>query len=178
MTNKEYKEITNEIINHEQFKCLKNDVHHGSNKYDHCKRVSYLSYIMSRVFKANSSEVARAGLLHDFFFGSRTLKKENDYLQHPETSLNNALNYFSLNSNEQNIIKSHMFHCAIIKKFTPFLKEYEEDKKYFKENKPNSKESVIVCIADLIVSIFEVIRFKIRYNTALYVLFILNIIRY
>ena len=69
-----------------------------------------------------------------------------------------------------------MFHHALIKKITCFMKD--EDKKYFKENRPSDKESIIVCISDLIVSAFEVCAYKIRYNTCLYVIFLLNLVHY
>lgn len=173
---KEYKEYTSEILNNEKFEILKNDIHHGSNKYAHCKRVSFLSYILAKLFRGNCREVARGGLLHDFFFGSRTACKENDYLVHPITSVNNAKMYFNINSKEENIIKSHMFHHAILKKFTFFMKE--EDKQYFKENKPKSREAIIVCLSDLLVSVYEVLVFKIRYNTSLYIIFLMNLMHY
>jgi len=174
--NKEYKEIANEILENEDFLMLKNDIHHGSNKYDHCKRVSYLSFLISKLFKGNCREVARAGLLHDFFYGSRTSKIENDYLKHPKTSAKNAKKYFDIDENETKIIESHMFHHALFKRITPFMKE--EDKKYFKENKPKNKESIIVCVSDLLVSLFEVCVYKVRYNFCLYMIFLLNIVRY
>lgn len=174
--NKEYKEITSEILENEYFALLKNDTHHGSNKYDHCVRVSYLSFLLAKLFKGNRTEVARAGLLHDFFFGTRTSKDENDYLKHPKTSAKNAEKYFSIDENEKDIIESHMFHHALIKRLTPFMSE--EDKAYFKNNKPKNKDGIIVCVSDLLVSIFEVCAYKIRYNTCLYILFLLNIVRY
>ena len=174
--NKEYKELTNDLLFDSNFELLKNDVHHGSNKYDHCKRVSYLSFLIAKLTKANYKNVARAGLLHDFFYGSRTSKKEIDYLRHPITSADNAKKFFKINDCEEEIIKSHMFHHALIKRLSPFMKE--EDKIYFIENKPKSKESVIVCVSDLLVSFYEVFAYKIRYNTLLYTIFILNLTRY
>lgn len=174
--NKEYKEISDDILNNDNFSILKNDVHHGTNKYDHCKRVSYLSFLLTKLFKGNSESAARAGLLHDFFYGSRTEKKENDYLRHPKTSSNNAKKYFSISEKEAKIIESHMYHHALLKRLSPFMKE--DDKKYFKENRPKDKESVIVCVSDLLVSLYEVCTFKIRYTTSLYLIFLINLIRY
>ena len=91
--NKEYRELTDEIINNQDFKFLKNDVHHGTNKYEHCKRVAYLSFLMSKIFKGNTKVITKAGLLHDFFYGERTTKEENSYLKHPMTSAKNAIEY-------------------------------------------------------------------------------------
>lgn len=173
--NKEYKELTDNILSNEYFMLLKNDQHHGTTKYAHCKRVSYLSFLMSKIFKGNVKEITRAGLLHDFFFGERTAKEENSYLKHPIVSANNAKKYFNVNEEEADIIASHMYHHALAKKFTPFSNA--ESKAYLKEHKPKNKESVIVCVSDLLVSIYEVGAFKIKYSVSLYLLFLINWIR-
>lgn len=173
---KEYKKIVNNILYDNKFILLKNDNHHGTNKYNHCKRVSYLSYILAKIFKANTKEVAIAGLLHDFFYGERLQKEENSYLKHPITSATNAEFYFNIDKKEKEIIESHMFHYAFFKKVTLFSNE--EDKLYFKNYKPKNKESAIVCISDLFVSIFEAITYKVRYSCVLYIFFLLNITRY
>lgn len=174
--NNEYKELTNDILSNTNFVLLQNDVHHGTNKLAHCKRVSFLSFLLSKIFKGNAKNAARGGLLHDFFYGSRTAKEENNYLKHPQTSANNAKKYFDISTEELNIIKSHMYHHALLKRLLPFIKE--EDKRYLAENKPKSKDAVIVCISDLLVSIFEVCAFKIRYSVCLYMIFFMNVIRY
>lgn len=174
--NKEYREITQNILNDENYKLLKNDTHHGTNKYDHCKRVSYLSFLMAKVFKGNTEEVARAGLLHDFFFGGRTEKEENSYFSHPLTSARNAKEYFNIEDSEVKIIESHMYHYALVRRVFPFLKK--EDKEYFSNYKPKNKDSVIVCVSDLLISFFEVCAFKVRYSVSLYIIFLINIMRY
>lgn len=173
--NKEYEKIANPIIYNENFILLKNDTHHGTTKYNHCKRVSYLSFLMSKIFRCDTKSVTRAGLLHDFFYGTRTSKEENDYLKHPITSVKNAKKYFKINTEEESIIKSHMYHYALVKRITPFMSR--EDKEYFNNCKPKNKESVIVCISDLLVSIYEVCIYKIKYSFALYVLFLINNIK-
>lgn len=173
--NKEYKEITDSILNNENYNLLKNDNHHGTSKYEHCKRVSYLSFLLAKIFRCNKKEAARAGLLHDFFFGTRLEKEENSYLKHPLTSSKNAKEYFEVNENEVNIIESHMYHHALVKSLNPFAKT--EELEYLENYKPKNKESVIVCISDLLVSIYEVGTYKIRYNSCLYILFLFNIMR-
>ena len=60
---------------------------------------------------------------------------------------------------------------ALVKKIS--LLTNEEDKKYLIENKPKGKAGVIVCLSDLLVSIYEVACYKIRYNASLYLLFII-----
>lgn len=173
--NKEYENITNPIIYNENFIILKNDTHHGTNKYDHCKRVSYLSFILAKIFRCNTKEVARAGLLHDFFYGTRLSNLENDYLRHPKTSVKNAKKYFKIDNIEESIIESHMYHYALVKRITPFITN--EEKEYLHNSKPKNKESIIVCIADLLVSIYEVCIYKTRYSVILYMLFIMNNIK-
>lgn len=174
--NKKYNKIVEHILNSEHFVLLKNDNHHGTSKYAHCKRVSYLSYLFAKIFQANEHDVARAGLLHDFFYGSRLSKDENSYLQHPITSSKNAKKYFNINENEKNIIETHMFHNALLKNIMPFTTSEEKD--YFKNYRPNNKESIIVCVSDLLVSLYEVLTYKVRYSCSLYILFLMNIIRY
>lgn len=172
--NKEYKEITRDIIENDNFITLKNDNHHGTNRYEHCKRVSYLSFLMSKMFKANAKDSAISGLLHDFFHGTTNENENITYLTHPKTSAINAQKYFNINDNEKNIIETHMYHYALVKSICPFPKEGEKIKA--KEYRPNCKEGYIVCISDLLVSIYEVIAFKLRYTTYLYLFFIMNLI--
>jgi len=173
--NKKYNKIVEHILNSEHFVLLKNDNHHGTSKYAHCKRVSYLSYIIAKIFKANTHDVARAGLLHDFFYGSRLATEENSYLRHPLTSSRNASKYFNINELEKNIIETHMYHNALLKNIMPFTKE--EEKEYFKNYQPKNKESIIVCVSDLLVSIYEVVTYKVSYSMALYTIFFMNIMR-
>ena len=65
----EFLELANDILNDDKFKLLKNDRHHGSNKYDHCKRVSYVSYRIAKFFNSDYKSIVRPALLHDFFYG-------------------------------------------------------------------------------------------------------------
>ena len=137
-------------------------------------RVSKCSFILGKIFKADISAVTRAGLLHDFFFGTRKQSIENSYLNHPLTAAKNAEKHFNINDLEKEAIKSHMFHHIIIKKIFPFLNRHEKRK--IKSSKPTSKEGWIVCISDLIVSIIECQRFELSYLANLTCLVIINIL--
>ena len=170
----EYNELTKYIINNEYFLLTKNDLHHGSSKYEHLIRVSKCSFVLGKIFKANIETVTKAGLLHDFFFGGRKEKIENSYLNHPNTALKNAQEYFNIDENIASAIKTHMFHHVVLKKIFPFINRKE--KVNFKETKPTNKESWIVCISDLLVSIMECQRFEFSYIANLSYLIILNII--
>ncbi len=174
--NKEYKEITNDILNDKNFIKLKDDNHHGSNRYEHCKRVSYLSFLIAKIFKGNTEEAAVSGLLHDFFNGVTNSTDDISYLTHPYTSAINAKKYFNINENEENIIKTHMYHYALVKHAFPFINKRE--KVNAKDYKPTSKEGYIVCLSDLLVSIYEVGVFKVRYKACLYFIFLINLFNY
>ena len=172
----EYDKITKEIINNKYFQKTKDDIHHGTNKYEHLIRVSKCSFIIAKLLKADIETTTRAGLLHDFFFGCRKAAKENSYLNHPITAAKNAKKIFNISKAEEDIIKTHMFHHIILKKIFPFLNRHEKAK--VKENKPNSKEGWIVCISDLLVSIIECQRFEISYIANLSFLVLINIITF
>lgn len=174
--NKEYKEISKEILENENFLKLKNDNHHCTNRYDHCRRVSYLSFLLAKVFHGNTKEAIRAGLLHDFFYGVSKDDPSTNYLNHPKTSVINAKKYFEITDREASIIETHMYHYVLVNKSTSLFRK--EKIGNIKEYRPTCKEGVIVCVADLLVSIFEVGRYKVRYDMCLYILFIINLMRY
>lgn len=172
--NDEYNKIIKDIINNEYFLKTKEDLHHGTNKYDHLIRVSKCSFIIGKLLHANVRSLTRAAILHDFFYGSRTEKEENSYLNHPKTAAKNAKEVFNISTIEEDTIKTHMFHHVILKKLIPFINIKE--KANFKENKPKSKEGWILCLSDLLVSIHEAGRFELSYVTSLSFLVILNIL--
>lgn len=170
----EYKNILKDILNKEEFLKTKEDLHHGTSKYDHLIRVSKCSFVLGKIFKADINSLTKAALLHDFFYGSRTEKEENSYLNHPKTAVNNAKKIFNITDFEAEIIETHMFHHIILKKIFPFINKKEKAK--IKENKPKSKEGWILCLSDLLVSIMEAERFELSYVTNLLLLMLFNII--
>lgn len=170
--NEEFEILAKDILEDENFKLLQKDRHHGTNKYDHCKRVSYVSYRLAKFFNCDYERIVKPALLHDFFYGERTDKDENSYLAHPITSASNAKYYYGINEKDQEIIKTHMFHYALLKRFVPFKKE----KIVLKEIKPKSKEAWIVCASDLLVSISEFRRYRVNYSMAVFLLFFINFI--
>ena len=172
--NEEFEILAKDILEDEKFKLLQRDRHHGTNKYDHCTRVGYVSYKLAKFFNCDYESIVRPALLHDFFFGERTEKAENNYLAHPVTSAENAKHYFKISEHEQDIIKTHMFHFAFLRTIFPFI-DFKQ-KPELKKNTPRSKEAWIVCIADLIVSIKEFGIFKVGYSFALIMLFFINFI--
>ena len=170
----EFDEYVCDILENDKFIETKKDLHHGTSKYEHSLRVAKLSYRLGRFLKADLKCVSRAGLLHDFFFGTRKESPENSYLNHPVTAANNAKEYFNITDIEAEAIKTHMFHHVLIKKIFPFVNRKE--KASIKEFKPKSKEGWIICLSDLIVSIAECERFQFCYAFNVAVLLLFNII--
>ena len=173
---KEFDSLVSDILENENFLKTKKDLHHGTSKYEHCLRVSKLSYKLSKFFNADVKVATRAGLLHDFFFGTRKEKPENSYLKHPVTASLNAKKYFDVTDVEAEAIKTHMFHQVLLKKVFPFINHKE--KATIKEFKPKSKEGWIVCASDLLVSIMECERFQFSYAANIALLLIFNIIMF
>lgn len=110
---KEYINIVSDIIDNEEFNKTKEIMHHGLNRFDHCLRVSYYSYKVAKLLKLSYEDVARAGLLHDFFFVDNnevgTKKRLDVLINHPKYALSNARRHFDLTDKEEDIIVTHMF---------------------------------------------------------------------
>lgn len=107
-----YKKIVNHILQNEEFNKIKNIEHHGITRFDHSLKVSYYSYKVAKFLKLDYVEVARGGLLHDFFLSSenRTLKdKFFSTFVHPKKAVKKAKDNFNITEKELDMIKSHMF---------------------------------------------------------------------
>ncbi len=158
-----YKQIIENILTNEEFNKLKYIEHHGTTRFDHSMRVSYYSYKLAKMMHLSDIEVARAGLLHDFFLSDmeRTFKdKIVSTFVHPKYAVMNATKYYELSDKEVDIIKSHMFpiYTAI----------------------PKYAESWIVSMIDKIVGTYEFclhFRHKFAYAFNIYILFLINIIK-
>ena len=133
---REYKEIANEIINHEEYIKLKQITHHSISRYDHCLRVSYYSFMVTKFLRLDYIAATRAGLLHDFFLETyNPSNKASLLIEHPNYAVENSKKYFEINKKEEDIIRTHMFPI------TPTLPKYIE--------------SWIVCITDDIAAFVE-----------------------
>ena len=132
----EFYSLINPILKNEEFQKLKYIDHHGITRYDHCLRVSYYTYLITKGLHLHYKEATTAALLHDFF--QDEVKEENSIKKlrkHPTFALQNAKKYFSLTSLQEDIIVTHMFPIT----FTP----------------PKYLESWIVDIIDDISAIYE-----------------------
>lgn len=141
---REYLEFVSDILNNDEFKKLANYVHHNSDRLQHSLNVSYHSYKISKKFNLDSKKIARAALLHDFFFiDNFSVSKTNRLMTlfaHPRQALDNSLKYYYLSDMERNIILSHMFPIGL--------------------DFPRYKESVLVDVVDDYISIYEAIYAK------------------
>ena len=112
----EYENITRYIVNNKEFLDTKNKRHHGITRYEHLLRVSYYSYIITKMLRLNYVEAARGALLHDFFIDETKDDHAIKALRnHPTYALENAKKHFVLTEREEDIIKTHMFPVT----FTP-----------------------------------------------------------
>ena len=113
--NEEFFDIIKPILNNEEFQKLNNITHHGITRLDHCLRVSYFSYLITKALHLNYEEVAQAALLHDFF--TDEVREENalsKLTKHPEIACKNASNILALSDMQEDIIKTHMFPITYV----------------------------------------------------------------
>lgn len=162
----EYLQIVENILKNKEFNTLKNIKHHNSNRFLHSLTVSYNAYKIAKFFKLDYDQVARAGLLHDFYLERTTdYSKVKDKIMlfttgHPQDAVNNALKYFNLTTKEQDMIRTHMFPLDF--------------------RVPKYAESWIVNMTDSVISIHEFalkFKYQISYATNVYLLFLFNTIK-
>ena len=112
----EFEKIIKDIDESDVFQKTKNIIHHCSNRYDHCRRVAYYSYLITKKLGLSYEETARAGLLHDFFLVDNkdiTFKeKMGTLVGHPKYALAYSKKFFNLTEKEKDIIVTHMFPVA------------------------------------------------------------------
>lgn len=112
----EFENIIKDIDESDEFQKTKNIVHHCSNRYDHCRRVAYYSYLITKKLGLSYEETARAGLLHDFFLVDNkdiTFKEKiGTLVGHPKYALAYSNKFFNLTEKEKDIIVTHMFPVA------------------------------------------------------------------
>lgn len=139
--NDEYENIIKDILANKEVMKLKETKHHDNNRLRHSLRVSFYSYKIAKKLHMNYKSIARAGVLHDFYFEQiNEMEKFSDKLrmfrkEHTRIALKNSLKYFELSKLEKNIILSHMFPCNL--------------------TLPRYKESLVLCIVDKCVSTYE-----------------------
>lgn len=135
-TNNEFYELIKDIENNEEYNKLKYIIHHGITRYDHCMRVAYYTYLITKKLHLNYKAATRGAMLHDFFTDEVDTDKYFSYLRrHPKLAVETAKKHFKIGKVEENIIKTHMFPIT----FTP----------------PKYLESWIVDLVDDVSAIYE-----------------------
>ena len=135
-TDEEFESIVSPILEIEEFNQLKFIRHHGITRYDHCMRVAYISYKITKAMRLDYKQVTEAALLHDFFLDEVDHENRVERLRHhPEVAVKNASKYFDLTDMQIDIIRTHMFPVT----FTP----------------PKYLESWIVDFADDVSALYE-----------------------
>ncbi len=154
----EFQNITNDILNNSIFSDLKDELHHGISRYQHCLRVAKGTYYITKKLNMDYERATRAALLHDFYKDVDTVNytTKETFKIHPDIALLNAKKYFDLDYKQENIIASHMF---------PVCKTL-----------PKYKEAWITSLVDKGVAIYEMYRFKASLVMGIWILFIFNII--
>lgn len=162
----EYLLIVDKIMKNEKFQNMNNIKHHNTTRMNHSIKVSFYSYKIAKTLRLDYMDVARAGLLHDFYI-EEIDKCDNMKdkillftIKHPNNALENSLNLFSLTDKEEDIIQTHMFPV-----------DYRV---------PKYAESWIVSIVDKVLSFgefFNKFKYKLSYLFNLYIIFLLNIIK-
>ena len=111
----DFYDIINDIYKHDEFMKLNDCRHHGITRYDHCLRVSYYTYLITKALHLNYKEATRAALLHDFFTDEvLTFNVVHKITKHPDIAVKNASKYFELSELQKDIIRTHMWPCTFI----------------------------------------------------------------
>lgn len=156
----EFTNIVGHILDNEEFNKIKEIEHHGISRFDHSLKVSYYSYKVAKALKLDYYDVARAGLLHDFFLSDdeRTLKDRFlSTFVHPKKAEKNADIIFGINEREADIIRTHMFPVNL--------------------SVPRYAESWVVNFVDKVVGTYEFSKkfgYKLSYAANLYLIFLFN----
>ena len=131
------------ITSDEEFKKLKTEVHHGSNRYDHSVRVALKVYKLAKRFNLNYVSATRAALLHDFFIRADLgdVTDSEELVMHPSLAVENAKKRFNISKKEANIMITHMY---------PVTKEA-----------PTTKEGWLLTYADKAVSVREYMKYRV-----------------
>ena len=159
----DYMKIVQEILQDSEFQKIEKIEHHGITRMDHSIKVSYYSYKIAKALKLSDKEVARAGLLHDFFLSKEERNFKDRFIStftHPKKAVETAEKNFTLNEVEENIIHAHMFpfYCSI----------------------PKYADSWVVTIVDKFIGSAEFVKkfgYKLSYIVNIYMIVLFNTIK-
>ncbi len=158
-----YKKIVNHILDNKEFNKIKEIEHHGTTRYEHSLKVSYYSYKVAKTLRLDYKQVARGGLLHDFFFSDEDRTKREKFVStfvHPKKAEKNASSIFELTEKESDMIRSHMFPINL--------------------TVPRYAESWVVNVVDKCVGLYEFgkkFHKQLSYAMNIYLLFLINFLK-
>lgn len=115
----EYISFVSDLLDDKNIRRLENFRHHiGTTRFQHSLNVSYYNYLLCRFLKLDAKSAARAGLLHDLFFYDRKthekVKGEGSHIsRHPKVAFFNAMEMFSINEIEGDMIANHMWPATM-----------------------------------------------------------------
>lgn len=142
LSKNEYDNCVNDLFMCQNVSLMSGFVQHGNvSCLEHCKDVSYYSYVICKKLRLDYRSAARGGLLHDYFlYDWHNSPYRFHGFRHPNHALNNANKDFDLNAIERDIIKNHMWPLTILP--------------------PRYVESFVVSFMDKYCTIKEVLRLK------------------
>ena len=111
----EFYTIIEEYSTHPKVLEMKDYIHHGIKRYDHCFRVAKYTYIITKKLHLNYHSATKAAMLHDFYT-DELLNEPNSWKRfsnHPKIAILNSKKYFHLTELEEDIIGTHMFPITI-----------------------------------------------------------------
>jgi len=135
LEDEDYMAIVGEFLARPELKKLDQIPHHYvSTRLQHCLRVSYESYQITKHLGWKSYETARAGLFHDLFYydwRETHFAKSHAYV-HPRIAYRNAQKLTEISPLEKDIIIKHMWGATLAP--------------------PRYKESLVVTVVDKVVA--------------------------
>ncbi len=137
-------DITKDILENKIFKLLKDEDHHGDNRYNHTKRVAMEVYKYTKENNMDYVRATRAALLHDFFFRVQleTPRGKGELYEHPKVACKNAKKIFKIDSKTEEMMINHMYPVT--------------------RKKPKSPEGVAISLIDKKISIIEFVKYKVK----------------
>lgn len=127
---------------HEKIQEMRRYIQHGAiTTYDHAERVTALCFLLNRRWHLGADERALVlgAFMHDFYLYDWHVNDKSHRLHgyhHPDTSCENAIRYFHVDAQVQQMIRSHMWPLTIT-------------------HVPGSREAWILCLADKYISLSE-----------------------